>query len=277
MTPRIAEVRPTDASLAVRAIYDDIARATGIPQVNLIYRHLALEPAVLDWCWRAVGPLYRDGRVAAAAARLTATLPGPAAAPVWQGLEAEEVAGIRAVLAFYERGNGSNLIGLNVLLRMAAAEGAGSGSSPRSAVQAAEDRAPATPAAALPVPPLPSPETLSPDILALVTETAERQGTAGFGVLPSLYLHLALWPQAIRRAHAAVLPVVGTEAWDRALDGLIADAGALADGLARGAEAPPGRPPAEVLDGYLATVRRFAGTAIPQMLLVGRLLSSAGR
>ena len=54
-----AEIRETDASPHVAALYADIKAATGTPQVNLIFRHLATFPGVLDWAWAVLGPAYR--------------------------------------------------------------------------------------------------------------------------------------------------------------------------------------------------------------------------
>ncbi|MGI9408555.1 MAG: hypothetical protein ACR2OV_00675, partial [Hyphomicrobiaceae bacterium] len=53
----LAELREADAPAAIVAIYEDIKRATGIPQVNLIFRHLATVPGMLAWTWDLLGPL----------------------------------------------------------------------------------------------------------------------------------------------------------------------------------------------------------------------------
>lgn len=273
MAERLPEVREEDASPEVAALYDDIRRATGTPQVNLIFRHLALEPAMLDWCWRTVAPVYRDGRIAAAVARLQPGIAVPRHPPVWHSADVSDAAAIRAVLAYYDRGNSSNLIGLTTLLR-GARGAAGRAAAPADTPQCRPAADAAMPAA---VPPLPRQDAIPPDLMALVTDLAERQGTAAFGVLPSLWLHLTLWPGAVRQAHATVVPILDSPGWRASLQTLMASAGALADELARDLDVPSPAPADEVLRGYLRTVDRFVGTAIPQMVLVGRLLSGGDR
>ena len=274
MAERLPEIREEDASPDIAALYGDIRRATGTPQVNLIFRHLALEPSVLDWCWRTIAPVYRDGRVAAAVSRLHAGIAMPRHPPVWETVDEGDAAAIRAVLAYYDRGNSSNLLGLTTLLRVARNATGSSGAAAAPAQLPTRPAAEAIPAAA--VPPLPRQDAVPPDLMALVTELAERQGTAAFGVLPSLWLHLTLWPEVMRQAHAAVVPILDTPEWRDSLEALMASAGALADELAGGLDIPSPAPPDEVLRGYLRTVGRFVGTAIPQMVLVGRLLSGGG-
>lgn len=268
---RLPEVRPEDASPRVRALYQDIARATGIPQVNLIFRHLALEPDVLEWCWGAVAPAYRDGRLSTAAARLQAGITVPRHPPVWEAVGGDEAAGVRAVLSFYNRGNSTNLIGLRTLLRLA--EGAGRGSGGVATVRAPAEPAPARPSTAE-VPPLPRPEAVPPEAMALVADLSERQGTAAFGVQPSMWLHLTLWPAAMRRGHETVRPLLDAPEWPAMVNRLVADADALAGELAAGLETPAAsRPEDEVLHGYLRTVRQFVDLPIPQMVLIGRMLA----
>lgn len=268
---RIAELREENAPPGIRAIYNDIREATGVPQVNLIFRHLALDEAVLEWAWRTIAPLYRDGRVAAAAARLGADLP-LRSPPVWEAAPEAEAPAIRAVLATYDRGNSWNLIGLSALLRVA-----GRGAAPPAVRQRAAPTAPAADAGTLPpVRPLPRPGEIPPELMALVEDLAARQGTAAFGVLPSLYLHLTHWPECVRQAHAIVQPLLGTPEWPSALERLLADADTLASELAGTIAAAGDRPAENVLAGYLETVRRFVGTVIPQMVLVGRVLAGGG-
>ena len=271
---RLEEVREDEAPPATRAIYADIARATGIPQVNLIFRHLARDPAVLAWAWGVVAPLYRSGAVAAAAGRLAPALAVPPAVPVWQALgdrRPDEVARLRAVLDFYNRGNRSNLVGLTTLLRAAdrpAAQGAPGPASPGAG--------PFAPPSDGLVPPLPRRDAVAPEVMALVDDLAARQGSAAIGVVPSLYLHLTHWPEAVRAAHAAVAPMLGTAEWRRRVDGVIAAADGLAAELAAellAADTAGVPPPPAGAERYLRTVRDFVQGPIPQMVLVGHILA----
>ncbi len=245
------------------------ANSTGIPQVNLIWRHLALWPAVLEWAWETVGPAYRSGAVAAAAERLEAELTAPGLAPLAEAVPGPQAAEVERVLAIYNRGNASNLIGLTALLQVAERSGA------RQAARAAPVPTPMAgrrqPASA-PVPPLPRREDVAPETLALIDELAQRQGSAARGVTPSLWLHLAHWPDAVLRAHETIAPLLGTPDWQGRVERLLETAGLAAGEVAAGLRAPT-RPPDAVLLPRLAIVRQFVGTTIPQMLLAGHMLA----
>jgi hypothetical protein len=272
---RLEEVREDEAPAGTRAIYAEIRRATGIPQVNLIFRHLARDPAMLAWAWEVVGPLYRSGAVAAAAARLEPALAMPPRPPIWAALDEkrpDEAARLQAVLAFYDRGNRSNLLGLTALLRAAERPALPGEQGARLQAPAPVPGSPALSPDSL-VPPLPRRDAVAPETMALVDDLAARHGSASIGVVPSLYLHLTYWPEAVRAAHAVVAPMLGTPEWRRRVGELIAAAGTLADELANelGTTAP--MPHDGVASRYLRTVRAFVEGTIPQMALVGRLLS----
>ena len=49
------EVREPDAPPEVARIYQEIREATGLPFVNLAWRHMAAFPGVLPWVWGIVG------------------------------------------------------------------------------------------------------------------------------------------------------------------------------------------------------------------------------
>ena len=103
--PNFEEIREPNAPPHVAAHYDDIKQATGIPQVNLIYRHLATHPGVLEWTWSVLGPAYRSGRIAERVPRLTAGLPPQRNVDLAEGLDADEAQSIANVLRFYNHAN----------------------------------------------------------------------------------------------------------------------------------------------------------------------------
>ena len=275
------EVREDEAPAGTRAIYAQIKRATGIPQVNLIFRHLARDPAMLAWAWETVAPLYRSGAIAAAADRLEPVLAAPSAPPLWQALEdrrPDEAARLQAVLAFYDRGNRWNLLGLTALLRAGerpARSGVQSTAIPAAAPQAATKAGPggSAPQPGGRVPPLPRRQAVGPELMALVDDLAARHGSAAVGVVPSLYLHLTHWPEAVRAAHERVAPILGTTEWRRRVDALTAAARGLAEEMARELGTAVPAPAEHVRTRYLGTVRDFVEGTIPQMVLVGRILS----
>jgi hypothetical protein len=277
MTPQpLPEVREAEASTEIRAIYDDIKTATGIPQVNLIFRHLALEPAVLEWAWSTIGPLYRSGAIAEGAVQLERRLGARPLPPVWQGMAESEARKVRAVLAFYNRGNPANLIGLTTLVSVArspttddAPSSAGDRLSSQSASSPLEDEAE-------PVPPFPRREDLPPEAARLARELAARQSGAEMGVTPSLYLHIALWPDVMRNAYDRVLPMVTAAGWPHEVKWVIGIARELADGLAGQLIVPAQKPPEDVLQPYIRTIQGFVTGPIPEMVLIGRALAGRG-
>ncbi|MEO1711338.1 MAG: hypothetical protein AAFR70_13830, partial [Pseudomonadota bacterium] len=59
----LPEVREADADAETREIYAEIRAASRLGQVNLIWRHLAIDIAVLRWVWGVLGPEYRHDRL----------------------------------------------------------------------------------------------------------------------------------------------------------------------------------------------------------------------
>ena len=84
----LAELREADAPAAIAAIYEDIKRATGIPQVNLIFRHLATVPDMLARTWDILGPLYVSGQISEYAGTIVrSAMPSPKAAGILAGAQ----------------------------------------------------------------------------------------------------------------------------------------------------------------------------------------------
>ena len=114
----LAEIRETDATADIATIYGQIKEASGLPLVNLIWRHFAALPGVLPWAWAAVEPLIRSTSMAQARGRLAAgiALPTPAGFD-WReaGLDPGETARVRAIIVAYTRGNLTNLLALTAL------------------------------------------------------------------------------------------------------------------------------------------------------------------
>ena len=63
----LAELREAEAPPEIAAIYAALRAASGVPLVNLIYRHLATLDGVLPWVWAAIRPPLQDGRLAGGA------------------------------------------------------------------------------------------------------------------------------------------------------------------------------------------------------------------
>jgi len=57
----IPALREQDATGEVAEIFADLRATLGVPFVNLIRRHLATMPGMLDWAWAVVKPLHGTG------------------------------------------------------------------------------------------------------------------------------------------------------------------------------------------------------------------------
>lgn len=269
----LAELRDADAPPDIAAIYAALRTATGVPLVNLIWRHLATLPGVLPWAWQAVRPALEAGSVAAARTRIAQALDLPEGLrrvdeEAWQsaGLPAAARDPVLAILDTYNRGNLTNLVVLTALRRSIEGEVAQPDGPPPAA-------APADTAPLAPVPPLPVLEGLPGETRALVERLAARHaGAAAGGVTPSLYLHLAHWPALLAALPGWIGPLLDRldESRAAAIDAAAREAAALRPRPEAGAGAPGGQGAA-----VLAALTRFTTQVIPDMVPVGLALRRA--
>lgn len=181
---RLAEVSEPEARGQVAATYEDIRRTLGSPVVNLVYRHLAVEPQRLEDVWSQLRPNLASQAAASAARRLVeaAALPGvfvvPPSAPAAIGADADRTGLVRATLNVYARANSRNLLGMQALLH--GCPGGGEGGD-------AEEAPPLTQ-----ILPMTDLATLPPPTLALLDEmSATLVGDAEPRLVPSLLRHFA--------------------------------------------------------------------------------------
>ena len=254
-TASLPEIREAEAPPAIAAIYAALNEGIGIGQVNLIWRHAAALPGVLDWLWAQAAPALASGVAAAARDRITAAITLPSSAPA----PAAVPAGIAALVEVYHRGNTTNLGLLTaILLRQ----------------QGMAPGAPMVPAARGPMlptpPPLPRLAALPPVLQAQIHALTAAHGLSDGAVVPSLYLHLALWPDFLTRLPDMLAPLradgglvhwrnVAVEAAHLAAPGLIAALGA--------APTPP-----SALPEFLTRLEVFVREVIPGMVPVGIFL-----
>ncbi|WP_298106137.1 hypothetical protein [Bradyrhizobium sp.] len=260
----LAEVRPEDAPPEIAAIYADIRAVSGVPMVNLIWRHFAALPGVLDWAWTAVRPLVGSDKMAAARARVTAAVAVPAIAPLaptaWAaaGLDETGLCALRTMMTAYVRGNVTNIIALTALrLRLDAPD--------RPAAQFAPG--PVAPAAQL-LPPLPHIEALPDDLVATIRALAASHDGAGGGVIPSLYLALAPWPGVVNALARWLGPLYALDAMRTARASTVRvaeqEAAAMLPSIG---QAPAG------LAAMRPTLDRFTRLVIPDLIPVCIALS----
>ena len=55
------QIEYADASPAVRAVYDDIKRSRGVPDVNNFWKYLAHDPATLKRTWESIKEIMAPG------------------------------------------------------------------------------------------------------------------------------------------------------------------------------------------------------------------------
>jgi len=184
------EIHPLNASPEIAAIYADIRAVSGLAMVNLIWRHFAALPDVLEWAWAGVRPVVASQQLVAARKRLIEAIELPALPPVtaqaWHaaGLEGPDLVALRAMMADYVRGNSTNIIVLTAQ---------------RLRLDGYAQPAPALSAAPIPAPltqlaPLARIDTLEVKIASAIRALAARHEGAQGGIIPSLYLELARWP-----------------------------------------------------------------------------------
>ena len=185
------EVHPLNASPEIAAIYADIRAVSGLAMVNLIWRHFAALPGIIDWAWKGVRPLVASQELVEARKRLIdaielPTLP-PVTAEAWRvaGVSGPELTAFRDMMADYVRGNSTNIIVLTALrLRL---EGVNHATPAFSTAPARVALTPATP--------LPRIDNLDPALASAIRALAQRHEGAQGGIIPSLYLELVRWPR----------------------------------------------------------------------------------
>ncbi|MDE2005860.1 MAG: phosphoribosyl-AMP cyclohydrolase [Rhodospirillales bacterium] len=253
---KLAELREAEADPATAAIYAEIRTMSGVPLVNLIWRHFATLPGVLPWAWGAVAALVGSAamdraRAAVAGAIVLPSLARPdAAALARAGLTGPAHAAAKSVVDAYARGNLTNLVALTALRlgRTSVPDGDGA----------------ATRAALAPVPKLPRLDALAPEIAARVRSLAARHPSAGTGVIPSLYLHLAHWPGLLAALEDWLGALLQPAALEAARVSAVAAAERAVAGLAPLATAPPEGQDTAVT----AALRRFTTGVIPDLVPV---------
>ncbi|HYF06122.1 MAG TPA: isochorismatase family protein [Acetobacteraceae bacterium] len=261
----LAEIREDEAPPEVAEIYASLRRATGVPLVNLIWRHAATLPGALAWMWDAAAPALQSGAVAQAARRMSGALPVPALPgvdPVRSGMQLADLGRILDLVEAYNRGNLTNLILLTSVRRLLE-EGPAAG-------RAAPAGTAAPPRMLPPVPPIPRLDALPPAQAAQVRALAARHGAEAGGVVPSLYLHLALWPAALEALPHWLGAALTPEGLARGRDAAVTMAAQEAEAIR--AMMPDIPPPPVATEELLPVLQRFTTEVIPAMVPVGLAL-----
>jgi hypothetical protein len=260
---QVNEIPETSAPPDIAALYADMRRCMQLPVVNLIYRTLATMDGALPWVWAALRPAALSGALDASAKRLTDAVPRIELAAMT--VPEADRAGILHVVNGYNRGNSLNLVGLIAVKRLIQPPHAPARPAPGAL---APDTAP---------PPLPRILKLSelqPDIARKVEAIAALHNTGG--VVPSIYLHLAHWPQSLLAVCEHIAPHVADGSVARACEAAVGIARTETDRLLPSLGAPGAPPPAHAAAMEQA-IDLYTSRLIPQLLPVGLSLASALR
>src|SRR5271167_1934239 len=265
----LPQIREQDATPEILAIYSKIKTVSGLPMVNLIWRHFAAFPGVLDWAWNMVSSAVGSTAMDLAMQRIVTSIRLPPIAPIdADGLRAARLADqartdISAVVNAYTRGNLINVVALTALrMRLEHPDRPAASLTPRM-------RRVSPPPAELD--PLPRIDALDPHLAACICALAlHHEGADGY-VIPSLYLALSYWPGLIEalpsRLSALYQPAPMRAAQTDVCDLAEAEAGAML------AEFSP--PPAGI-SAVRPALQRFTQVlipgAIPVCLALHRLL-----
>jgi hypothetical protein len=273
MSDPIPAISEGEATGLIAEIYADIRGVYRVGVVNLIWRHLATIPGGLPWVWSTIRPLYVNGSVSREAAVLRAALslpelpPWPMAVLSSAGLQDEDIAGIRTILAAYDRTNAMALVAfLAVQFRLERV------SLPGDVVVSVPMPVPAEPEQELPLPPLLALTDMSPSTAAVVLAINRLGAIHRKPILASMYRHLAHWPAYLALVWTVLAPLKFDQRLDRAIEGAIAQARARARPLV--AQLPTPLPAIRPVTarGVARSIDRFTGDVIAKMVVICSLL-----
>lgn len=248
LMPEIAE---RDATGDIATTYVDIRQTLGVPVVNYIWRSLAAVDG-LPWAWPHV-KAWRYG-IATAAPKLRADA-GTLARE--HGLRPQGPDAVpppaRDVIRAYERGNSWNLLAVSMLV--AARQG---GPMPTPPTEGSDPGADGR----RPIAPYPDHDSLPRDVREMISKLAEAGPGRDSGVRPSLWVHLAPWPEVLAQLAESLPPILASRPFAEAHQVLLMRAPAY---LSIDAAALQNN---RDNDAVHATLRAFRGR-IAEMVLVG--------
>lgn len=263
--PAITEAEATGETAA---IYTDIRATTGVPVVNLIWRHLATMPGALPWTWGALRPLYAANTVGQAAALLRANLDLPALQP-WPvsvlecaGLSPADCESISRILRSYNRSNAMNLVALAALQANSRGEADNTLLAETQSGGGIEGQLPAlltfdqmTPATA--------------DVVYRLNAIGDQEHK----VIASMYRHLAHWPAFLALVWERLAPLAADGQADAVISTNLEKARGIARQLAAQIPPPDKTPSAETVRQANAALDLFIQYAIGRMVPLCGLLA----
>ena len=203
-TDPVIAITEQDAEGRVSEIYQDIRSTLGVPVVNLIWRHLATLPGALEWSWASIKPLYEENIIHAEASALRRKMSIPVDVGLSQahleasGLREDEISSIKIVLNSYHKSNAMNLISLSSLHAKLRGK---SSNSARSIELCGSDDGHFIDGNMPELIPLNSMADSTRNLVMDINKIGGREH-----ILPSMYRHLANWPQFLALISLVILP-----------------------------------------------------------------------
>ena len=278
----LAEVPEADAAPRVAAVYDDIRAMLGTSFVNLVYRHLATDPAMLEWAWHAIRPRLADGNLASQAMRVRQTVArqceawprrGPRSSPLDQRRgDARLTLGL---ISSYNQANALNLMSLAHLLRNPPAAGAlpvdADPEAGEASIGATTVGARAGGLGQASLPPLPPMARMSEDERRQI-DRINRYGETGTpAIMASLYRHLAACPGALAFAEEILAPLEERGLLALGRESTAREASRIAAFHSLAMPSPP-----DDLESHFGTsLRQLRDVTISKMIPIGHALALA--
>lgn len=204
--PPLPELPEHAATGQIAEIYQDLRESLGIPNVNLVFRHMATVPGCLQWAWQRLAPLYRTAAIHEIAADLTAV-----AQPVLESLHrpafGPSISAVAGTLESYIRANPINMVGLAALTAALDEKKSGAPLAAHGPPICLEPIAQILPMADL--------ATLSADTIGRLRELARQVHGDDGPVIPSVFRHFAPWPAALDGIAQVVAELFHTDQLDR--------------------------------------------------------------
>lgn len=261
----LPEVPESEAAGRVAEIYRAILDATGLPSTNLVWRHMAVHPGVLEWAYHALEDSFSAGAFRALGAEIVSSMP-PAAMPLLEeadNLDRATKEAAASVMAFYNRANPINLVALSALLRVLRGQTGGA-------------RYEAEPTSDRPLSPLPPiPRDIDAKTQARMASLARTINDRESALMPTALRHLANWPATISALQGRVEGLTASGA-------LHSDAEALRRKAREAAALVPlstpasGQPPEETRRALEETIGLFMAP-ISRMVVIGRAFEAVLR
>ncbi|WP_426440355.1 hypothetical protein [Bradyrhizobium genosp. P] len=260
----------------IAAIFADIRTSLGTSSVNLIWRHLAMFPGALSWCWRTIAPLHQRSELGDAARDFRRELTGPTLPQLPPEvlhileIEAKDIALISSTLRGYQMSCTMNILSLNALLLLLkdSAHGALPGTTPKQV----ETHAVAPPLQKMAR--LLNPEEMPPPVAELAWRL-NSLCTPGDPILASLYRYLANWPSFLALTWSLIAPMEADGRLPMAIERTLTAADARAKALL-----PFLTPPTEAMDSAVRDIvckalEDFARGAIVKIIPITQALMTA--